>query len=643
MTKKQKKMLYRILLAAALLLAAVIVSDIPELHVDGWLKLVVFLIPYAVIGWDVLFDAFSKVCHGQLFDEEFLMTIATIGAIGSGIYNQVVKGSGSYDEAVFVMLFYQVGELFQSYAVGKSRKSISSLMDIRPDFANVERNGSVEEVDPEEVTIDEVVVVRPGEKVPLDGMVLEGRSTLNTAALTGESVPRDVAPGSEVISGCVNESGLLRVRVTKEFSQSTVARILDLVENSSSKKAKAENFITKFSRYYTPGVTIAAVLLFLIPSLITGDWGTWLNRALIFLVVSCPCALVISIPMSFFGGIGGASKEGILVKGGNYLELLSEVDTVVFDKTGTLTQGVFHVTKNQPAEGFTEDGLLEYAAMAESSSNHPIAVSLREAYGKQVEVTRLSDAKNYAGKGITVELDGRTVAAGNKALMELLHISCADVVEAGTVVHVSVDGTYAGYLVIADTVKPGAREALAHMKAAGVRRTIMLTGDNKVMAEKVAGELGLDSYHAELLPQDKVAEVEKLLGEQNGGRKVAFVGDGINDAPVLARADLGIAMGAMGSDAAIEAADVVLMDDNLDKIATAVHISRKTLRIVHENIVFALGIKLLILLLAAIGKASMWLAAFGDVGVAVIAILNAMRALKAPKEQIRNKKQNQKS
>ena len=612
MSKKQKQTLWRILASAVLLAAAVL------LPLEGWFRLCAFLVPYAVIGWDVLWRAARNISHGQVFDENFLMALATLGAFCIG----------EYPEAVFVMLFYQVGELFQSYAVGKSRQSITALMDIRPDYANIERGGELVQVDPDEVSVGDTIVIKAGERVPLDGVVLEGKSTLDTAALTGESLPREAEPGDDVISGCVNLSGLLKVRVTKAFEESTVAKILDLVENSSSKKARAENFITKFARYYTPAVVIGAVLLAVIPSLVTGQWGVWVHRALIFLVISCPCALVISIPLSFFGGIGGASARGILVKGGNYLELLAQTETVVFDKTGTLTRGVFELSALHPAPG-AEERLLELAALAESYSDHPISRSLREAYGKEIDAGRVTDVEEIAGHGVRAEVDGVPVAVGNDKLMERVGVEWHPCHRVGTTVHVASEGRYLGHIVISDEVKEDAVQAISALKAMGVRKTVMLTGDTRAVGEDVAARLGLDEVHTQLLPAGKVERVEALLKEKTGRGKLAFVGDGINDAPVLSRADLGIAMGGLGSDAAIEAADIVLMDDKPSKIAAAIRISKQTLRIVRQNIVFALGVKLLVLALGALGMANMWEAVFADVGVSVIAILNAMRALRA--------------
>ena len=631
LTRKQRKMLYRILLAAALLIA---VKLLPNLFpVPVWMAVPLYLAPYLIIGWDVLWKAVRNILNGQVFDENFLMALATVGAFATG----------EYAEAVFVMLFYQTGELFQDYAVGKSRQSIAALMDIRPDTANLElEDGSLEEVDPEDVEVGSVVVVRPGERVPLDGEVLEGASALDTAALTGESVPRDVGVGDAVISGCVNQSGLLRVKVTKPCEESTVSKILDLVENAGEKKAASENFITRFARYYTPCVVIAATALFLLPTIALAllpasaqpaflagtDWTGWLHRALIFLVISCPCALVISVPLSFFGGIGGASKCGILVKGSNYLETLARTETVVFDKTGTLTQGSFTVTALHPAKGVTEDALLEAAALAESWSSHPISVSLRKAWGKDLDPSRVTDVEEIAGHGVTAKVDGKAVSAGNSRLMEKEGVQWEPCDLPGTIVHVTVEGRYAGHILISDLPKPEAKTLVEGLKAAGVKKTVMLTGDTEAAAKAVAQELGIDEVHAQLLPADKVERVEGLLAQKSSpSAALAFVGDGINDAPVLTRADVGIAMGALGSDAAIEAADVVLMDDNPAKIATAMRISRKTLRIVKQNIWFALGVKGAVLLLGAFGVATMWEAVFADVGVAFIAILNAMRCL----------------
>lgn len=615
MSKKQKRMLFRVLASAVLFAVALL------LPTEGWLRLFTFLIPYAVIAWDVLWRAVRNIAHGQVFDENFLMSLATVGALATG----------EYPEAVFVMLFYQVGELFQSYAVDQSRKSITSLMDIRPDYANIEVDGQLRQVDPEDVAVGDTIVIKAGERIPLDGVVLEGTSNVDTAALTGESLPREAQPGDDVISGCVNLSGLLRVRVTKAFEESTVAKILDLVENSSSKKAKAENFITKFARYYTPAVVLAAVALALLPPLFTSiQWVDSIQRALNFLVVSCPCALVISVPLSFFGGIGGASKNGILVKGGNYLEVLAKTELVVFDKTGTLTRGVFNVTAIHP-DHCGEAQLLELAALAERYSDHPISRSLKEAYGKKLDTSRVSNVEELSGRGVRATVDGRQICAGNDKLMEDIGVSWHPCHRVGTTVHVASDGVYLGHIVISDEVKPDAKEAITALKACGVRRTVMLTGDAKAVGESVAQELGLDEVHTQLLPADKVTRVEALLGEVSPKGALAFVGDGINDAPVLSRADIGIAMGGLGSDAAIEAADIVLMDDKPSKLADAIRIARRTLAIVRQNIVFALAVKFLVLALSAAGKANMWEAVFADVGVSVIAILNAMRALKTVK------------
>lgn len=616
MSRKQKAMLTRILAGAALFILAMLIPA------DGWLKLVLFLVPYLVVGHKVLWKAAVNIAHGQVFDENFLMCVATIGAFVSGALS-----TGDYMEGVAVMLFYQVGELFENYAVGRSRKSISELMDIRPDVANIERDGAIEEVDPDEVSIGDVIVIQPGERVPLDGIVIEGSSMLDTAALTGESVPRSVRAGDGVISGTINQTGVLRVKVEKEFGESTVAKILELVENSSSRKAEAEKFITKFARYYTPAVCFAALALAVIPSLITGEWMTWVNRALLFLVVSCPCALVISIPLSFFGGIGGASRQGVLIKGGNFMETLAKVDTVVFDKTGTLTEGTFCVTAVHP-EQMSEMELVEVAALAESYSTHPISRSIIDHYGAELHYHRVSGVEEISGHGVKAKVDGREVAVGNARLMEDVGAKWSPCERHGTIVHVAVNGVYEGHIVISDTVKRDAKQAIDSLRKMGVRRTVMLTGDSEDVGKKVAEELGLDEAYCGLLPGDKVEHVERLLKESEGKGALAFVGDGINDAPVLSRADVGIAMGALGSDAAIEAADVVLMNDRPSRIATAMSIARKTLAIVKQNIVFALGVKGLVLVLSAVGLANMWGAVFADVGVAVIAILNAMRALK---------------
>ena len=617
MTKKQKRMLIRILASGVLFIGAVL------LPLYGWAELAVFLIPYAVIGWDVLWRAVRNIAHGQVFDENFLMALATIGALAIG----------EYPEAVFVMLFYQVGEWFQSYAVNRSRTSIAALMDIRPDYANIEVDGQLRQVDPEEVSVGDSIVIKAGERIPLDGVVLEGTSTLDTAALTGESLPRQVQPGDDVISGCVNLSGLLKVQVTKAFEESTVSKILDLVENASSKKAKAEHFITRFARYYTPIVVLAAVALALLPPLFTQvSWLDAVQRALNFLVVSCPCALVISVPLSFFGGIGGASRAGILVKGGNYLEVLAKTEIVVFDKTGTLTQGVFNVTAIHP-DHCDQSQLLELAALAEASSDHPISRSLLEAWGQLPDRSRVTQAEELSGRGVRAVVDGKVICAGNDKLMEEIGVTWHPCHHVGTTVHVAADGVYLGHIVISDQVKPDAGQAIAALKAAGVRKTVMLTGDAKQVGEAVAAQLGLDEVHTQLLPTDKVDRVERLLKEVSPKGALAFVGDGINDAPVLSRADVGIAMGGLGSDAAIEAADIVLMDDKPSKLAQAIAIARRTLSIVRQNIVFALGVKLLVLLLSALGQANLWEAVFADVGVSVIAILNAMRAMRTGKTQ----------
>ena len=613
-------MLGRIILAFIIYIFAIVGehSGVLERFPGIWPKLLIFLVPYLIIGWDIIYKAARGIINGQVFDENFLMTIATFGAFG-------VR---EYSEAVAVMLFYQVGELFQNYAVNRSRQSISAMMDICPEYANIEEDGQLKQVDPDEVAVGDIIVIKAGERIPLDGVVISGESLIDTSALTGESVPRAAREGTEVISGCVNGGGLLKVKVTKEFEDSTVARILELVENASSKKAKVENFITRFARYYTPVVVIAAVLLAVIPPLALGQgFGSWIQRACIFLVISCPCALVISVPLSFFGGIGAASKKGVLVKGSNFLEALAEMDTIVFDKTGTLTKGEFKVTKLHPV-GMSDEELLELAALAENYSNHPIAASLKEAYAKETDVNRLGETEEISGHGVKTVIDGKPVLAGNGKLMEQAGIDYETCADAGTVIYVARDGKFAGSVLISDTIKKETFEAIRSLKSVGVRRTIMLTGDRKEVGEAVAREIGLDDVYTELLPADKVEKVETLLKSMNEGRKLAFVGDGINDAPVLTRADIGIAMGSMGSDAAIEAADVVLMDDNPAKIASVVKIARKTLKIVKQNIVFALAVKALVLILGAVGMANMWEAVFADVGVSVIAILNAMRALK---------------
>ena len=622
MNKKQKKMLARILISAALMIG------LHFLPVDGYIRFFLYLTPYLIIGYDILIKAFKGIKNRQPFDESLLMAVATIGAIAIALY-----GDGDYTEAIAVMLFYQVGEWFQSYAVGKSRRNISDLMDIRPDYANIETDGKLEQVDPDEVEIGSVIVVQPGEKVPIDGIVIEGSAALNTSALTGESLPRDVAEGDEIVSGCINMTGVLKIKTTKEFGESTVSKILDLVENASSRKSRSEEFITKFARIYTPAVVYSAVALAVLPPLVRmvgmglpADWGTWVYRALTFLVISCPCALVISIPLSFFAGIGGASNAGVLVKGSNYLETLSRTKCVVFDKTGTLTQGVFEVNEVHHNE-MDREQLLEYAALAESASSHPISRSLQRAYGKEIDRSRVTDVREISGNGVTAKVDGIEVAAGNSKLMDKLGVKWIDCHQAGTIVHMAVGGTYAGHIVISDVEKPHAKEAIRALRSAGIEKTVMLTGDSRKVAEHVAADLGIDEVYAELLPGDKVAKVEELLEQKMERGKLAFVGDGINDAPVLSRADIGIAMGAMGSDAAIEAADIVLMDDDPMKIAKAIKISRKCLRIVYENIWFAIGIKLICLVLGAAGLANMWLAIFADVGVMIIAVLNAIRAL----------------
>lgn len=622
MNKKQKKMLARILLAAALM---VLLQFLP---VEGMVRFALYLVPYLIIGYDILIKAGKGIRNRQVFDESFLMAVATVGAMALAVYED-----GNYTEAIAVMLFYQVGEWFQSYAVGKSRRNISELMDIRPDYANIEQDGKLLQMDPDEVEIGTTIVVQPGEKVPIDGLVVEGSSSLNTSALTGESVPREIKTGEEVISGCINLTGVLKIRTTKEFGESTVSRILDLVENASSRKSKSEDFISKFAKVYTPLVCYSALVLAFLPPLVRmsvlglpADFGEWIYRALTFLVISCPCALVVSIPLSFFAGIGGASNAGVLVKGSNYLETMSQTKYVVFDKTGTLTQGVFEV--NAVHHNEMEQGrLLEYAALAESASSHPISKSLQKAYGKPIDRTRVTEIQEISGNGVMARVDGILVAAGNTKLMERLQVEYKDCHHTGTIVHMVIDGVYAGHIVISDRIKPGAKEAIAALKAAGVSRTVMLTGDADRVARQVAGALGIDEVYSELLPEGKVKKVEELLEKKSGNGKLAFVGDGINDAPVLSRADIGIAMGAMGSDAAIEAADVVLMDDDPLKIAKAIRISRKCLRIVYENIWFAIGIKMICLLLGALGIANMWLAVFADVGVMILAVLNAIRAL----------------
>lgn len=633
MTKKQKKVLIRIIVSAVLLVAMAVTFTVLDksgmVNLENpsvmWrcIEIVAYLIPYLIIGYDILKKAFLGIIHGEVFDENFLMAIATVGAMVLG----------EYKEASAVMLFYQVGELFQSYAVGKSRKNITALMDIRPDYANIEKDGKLEQVDPDDVQIGTVIVVQPGEKVPIDGKVVEGSSSLNTSALTGESVPREVHVGDEIISGCVNLNGLIKIETTKEFGESTVSKILDLVENSSMKKSRSENFITRFAKYYTPAVCIAALALAVLPPLVNmimgnpAAWSKWIIRALTTLVISCPCALVISIPLSFFGGIGGASAKGILVKGSNYLEALSYTKYVVCDKTGTLTKGVFQVTEIHPVSGMTEGDLLEKAAFVESYSNHPISKSLKEAYGREIDNNRVTDAREISGHGVSAVVDGHEVAAGNVKLMKKMNIEAAVPASVGTEIHVAVDGKYAGYILISDVVKPNAKEAISGLKAAGVEKVVMLTGDARKVADAVGRELGVDEVRSELLPGDKVDEVEKLIAAKGEKEKLAFVGDGINDAPVLSRADIGIAMGALGSDAAIEAADIVLMDDDPAKIATAMKISKKTLRIVHQNIVFALVIKFACLALGAVGFVNMWWAIFADVGVMILAVLNATRAL----------------
>ena len=623
MNKKQKKMLIRILLSGAMLIA------LQFAPVTGILRFVLYLVPYFIIGYDILLKALKGIRNRQVFDECFLMAVATVGAIALALYEK----SGDYTEAIAVMLFYQIGEWFQSYAVGKSRRNISDLMDIRPDYANVERDGKLEKVDPDEVEAGSVIVVQPGEKVPIDGVITEGISSLNTSALTGESLPRDVKPGDEIVSGCINMTGVLKIRTSREFGESTVSKILDLVENASSRKSKSEDFISKFARIYTPAVCYAALALAFLPPLVrlavlglSPDWGSWIYRALTFLVISCPCALVISIPLSFFAGIGGASRAGILVKGSNYLETLSQTKIVVFDKTGTLTQGVFEVSGIHHSQ-MEDEKLVEYAALAESASSHPISRSLRRAYGGEIDRSRVTDIQEISGNGVIARVDGQEVAAGNDKLMDRLGISYIPCHSAGTIIHMAIDGAYAGHIVISDVVKPHSKGAIQALKRAGVHKTVMLTGDAKKAADLVAGELGLDEVYSELLPAGKVEKVEELLREKPEKARLAFVGDGINDAPVLGRADIGIAMGAMGSDAAIEAADVVLMDDDPMQIAKSIKISRKCLGIVYQNIAFAIGVKLICLALGAVGIASMWLAIFADVGVMILAVLNAIRAL----------------
>ena len=617
MTKKQKKVLIRIIVAAVLIIA------FGFLPLEGYIRFICYMVPYLVIGYDVLRKAIKGILNRQVFDENFLMAVATVGAIALG----------DYKEGVSVMLFYQIGELFQSYAVGKSRRNISELMDIRPDYANVEKDGELEQVDPDEVEVGTVIVVQPGEKVPIDGVITEGSSTLNTSALTGESLPREAKAGDEVISGCINMTGLLKIQTTREFGESTVSKILELVENSSSRKSRSENFISKFARYYTPAVCYGALALAILPPIVrilalglAPEWSDWIYRALTFLVISCPCALVISIPLSFFAGIGGASHEGVLVKGSNYLETMAQTKYVVFDKTGTMTQGVFEVS-GVHHNTIPEEQLLEYAALAECSSSHPISKSLQKAYGKPIDRNRVTDIEEISGHGVKAKVDGAEVAVGNAKLMKKMDLPYSECHEVGTIVHVAVDGTYAGHILISDQLKPHAKQAIQDLKRAGITKTVMLTGDMKRVADQVAAELGIDEVHSELLPADKVAKVEELLAKKGEKEKLAFVGDGINDAPVLSRADIGIAMGALGSDAAIEAADVVLMDDDPQKIAKAIKISRKCLRIVYENIYFALGIKAICLILGALGIANMWMAIFADVGVMVIAVLNAIRAL----------------
>ena len=623
MNKKQKKMLTRIIIAAALL---IVLHFIP---ITGIPRFICYLAVYLEIGYDILKKAFKGIKNGQVFDENFLMALATVGAFGLAVYEK----SGDYNEAIAVMLFYQIGELFQSYAVGKSRRNISELMDIRPDYANIEKDGKLEQVDPDEVEIGSVIVVQPGEKVPIDGVIIEGSTTLNTSALTGESLPRNAKPGDEIISGCINMTGVLRIRTTKEFGESTVSRILELVENSSSRKSRSENFISKFARYYTPAVCYGALALALLPPIVnllflhnSAQWGQWVYRALTFLVISCPCALVISIPLSFFAGIGGASNAGVLVKGSNYLETLAQTKYVVFDKTGTLTKGVFEVA-GVHHNTMEEVKILEYAALAESFSTHPISRSLKTAYGKEIDQNRVTDVEEISGNGVTAKVDGVSVAVGNAKLMKRIGVEAVECHQVGTVIHVAIDGAYAGHILISDVPKPTSKEAIANLKKHGIKETVMLTGDIDKVAQQVAGELGVDCVYSELLPEDKVTKVEELLAKKTEKEKLAFVGDGINDAPVLSRADIGIAMGALGSDAAIEAADVVLMDDDPQKIVKAIRIAKKCMRIVYENIYFAIGIKVICLILGAVGIANMWVAIFADVGVMVIAVLNAIRTL----------------
>lgn len=623
MNKKQKKMMTRIIIAAVLL---VVLHFIP---ITGIPRFICYLAIYLEIGYDILKKAFKGIKNGQVFDENFLMALATVGAFGLAVYEK----SGDYNEAIAVMLFYQIGELFQSYAVGKSRRNISELMDIRPDYANIEKDGKLEQVDPDEVEIGSVIVVQPGEKVPIDGVIIEGSTTLNTSALTGESLPRNAKPGDEIISGCINMTGVLRIRTTKEFGESTVSRILELVENSSSRKSRSENFISKFARYYTPAVCYGALALALLPPIANllflhnpVQWGQWVYRALTFLVISCPCALVISIPLSFFAGIGGASNAGVLVKGSNYLETLAQTKYVVFDKTGTLTKGVFEVA-GVHHNTMEEAKILEYAALAESFSTHPISRSLKTAYGKEIDQNRVTDVEEISGNGVTAKVDGVSVAVGNAKLMKRIGVEAVECHQVGTVIHVAINGAYAGHILIADVPKPTSKEAIANLKKHGIKETVMLTGDIDKVAQQVAGELGVDRVYSELLPADKVTKVEELLAKKTAKEKLAFVGDGINDAPVLSRADIGIAMGALGSDAAIEAADVVLMDDDPQKIVKAIRIAKKCMRIVYENIYFAIGIKVICLILGAVGIANMWVAIFADVGVMVIAVLNAIRTL----------------